>query len=67
MFAPARKAHPAFRVSELRRLARTLQAAGYQVILDDERPGIERFYAWDPFGNRLEFMTLEGGDWVGQD
>jgi catechol 2,3-dioxygenase-like lactoylglutathione lyase family enzyme len=55
-FAPARKAHPAFRLSspaELRSLAGRLGA----VTWDDELPGVERFYASDPFGNRLEFLA----------
>ena len=55
-FAPARKAHPGVLVSELRDLAQVLEAAGVEVTWDPEFPGHDRFYAADPFGNRLEFL-----------
>ena len=54
-FAPARKAHPGLVVSDLAGLANRLQGAGISVDLDDSIPGTTRFYAADPFGNRLEF------------
>jgi catechol 2,3-dioxygenase-like lactoylglutathione lyase family enzyme len=58
-FAPARKAHPAFRLpaGELDELARRLEAAGAPLEWDDSLPGFRRFYAADPWGNRLEFLT----------
>jgi catechol 2,3-dioxygenase-like lactoylglutathione lyase family enzyme len=55
-FAPSRKAHPAFRLGspdELRALADRIG----DVRWDDELGGYERFYAFDPFGNRLEFLA----------
>jgi catechol 2,3-dioxygenase-like lactoylglutathione lyase family enzyme len=52
-FAPARKAHPAFAVDDLDALARRIG----DVRWDDELPGVRRFYAADPFGNRLEFVA----------
>jgi catechol 2,3-dioxygenase-like lactoylglutathione lyase family enzyme len=55
-FAPARKAHPAFTVDGLDELARRLVAAGVEVRWDDELPGLRRFYASDPWGNRLELL-----------
>ena len=55
-FVPARKAHPGFLVSGLRELAETLSDAGVTVTWDGEFPGHDRFYADDPFGNRLEFL-----------
>ena len=55
-FAPARKAHPGILVRDLGRLADRLEAAGIAVRWDGEFPGFSRFYADDPFGNRLEFM-----------
>lgn len=55
-FAPARKAHPGILVSGLDRLASHLTAAGHPVHRDDAFPGFRRFYAADPFGNRLEFL-----------
>ena len=55
-FATARKAHPAFAVDEVETLAAGLKAAGVEVRWDDELPGVRRFYAEDPWGNRLEFL-----------
>jgi catechol 2,3-dioxygenase-like lactoylglutathione lyase family enzyme len=56
-FRPARKAHPALRVAsveELRALAERLGAVRW----DDDLPGFQRFYVDDPFGNRIEVLTL---------
>ena len=57
-FAPARKAHPAFRLpaAELDELAARLEAAGERVEWDDSRRGVRRFYTADPWGNRLELI-----------
>lgn len=55
-FAPARKAHPAFRVSGLDELRARLAGAGLELVDDDSIPDVSRFYARDPFGNRLEFI-----------
>jgi catechol 2,3-dioxygenase-like lactoylglutathione lyase family enzyme len=55
-FVPAAKAHPALRVTALDALAARLTAAGVEVRWDDEIPGVARFYADDPWGNRLEFV-----------
>jgi catechol 2,3-dioxygenase-like lactoylglutathione lyase family enzyme len=55
-FRPARKAHTAFRVSDVRDLAARARAAGYDVVADERLEGFERLYIYDPFGNRLEFM-----------
>ena len=54
---PARKAHPAFRATDLDALAATLAAAGHEVRWDDELPGVRRFFVTDPWGNRLEVLT----------
>jgi catechol 2,3-dioxygenase-like lactoylglutathione lyase family enzyme len=54
----ARKAHPAFEVEGLDDLARHLQARGAPVEWDDAIPGQRRFYAADPFGNRIEFLEM---------
>jgi len=62
-FRPARKAHPGLLVTGLDSWAARLTAAGYPVSFDDELPGMRRFYASDPHGNRLEFLepvTAEG-------
>jgi catechol 2,3-dioxygenase-like lactoylglutathione lyase family enzyme len=54
-FTPARKAHPGFVVAELDRLASRLDDAGVAIVHDNELSGSKRFFAADPFGNRLEF------------
>ncbi len=55
-FAPARKAHIAFRVDDVAGLATRARAAGYEVADDAKLPGHERAFIYDPFGNRLEFL-----------
>ncbi|MEO9132979.1 MAG: VOC family protein [Sphingomonas sp.] len=55
-FRPARKAHPAFIVSELPALIASLKADGYSVVEDQPLEGYHRFYVDDPFGNRIELM-----------
>lgn len=54
-----RKAHPGILVSHLRELAEKLTTAGVEVTWDREFPGHDRFYAADPFGNRLEFLESQ--------
>jgi hypothetical protein len=56
-FRPARRAHPALLVSNLNQLRDRLEDAGVTVAIDEPLPGFERFYADDPFGNRLEFLS----------
>jgi catechol 2,3-dioxygenase-like lactoylglutathione lyase family enzyme len=58
-FRPARKAHPALLVRELRALVGRLRAAGVDVI-EDALAGHDRVYVADPFGNRLELMEPLG-------
>lgn len=58
-FTPARKAHPALLVRNLDALAKRLAAAGVEVTWDDDLPGYRRFYAYDPWGNRLELLWPE--------
>lgn len=55
-FRPARKAHPALIVDDLSALRGVLEEAGVEVVVDEPLPGFDRFYASDPFGNRLEFL-----------
>lgn len=57
-FAPAKKAHPAFRVEGPETLASRFEVAGVEVLWDTALPEVRRFYASDPFGNRLEFLAL---------
>jgi catechol 2,3-dioxygenase-like lactoylglutathione lyase family enzyme len=58
-FIPARRGHPAFLVDGLDDLAKDCEAAGHAVTWDERYPGFRRFYAHDPFGNRLEFLQPE--------
>jgi catechol 2,3-dioxygenase-like lactoylglutathione lyase family enzyme len=56
-FKPARKAHPAFIVSDLDSLLEKVQIAGYET--DTSQPpldGYKRAHVFDPFGNRIELM-----------
>ena len=61
-FSPAEKAHPALqvRLGDLDRLATRLEAAGAVVRWDDAIPGTRRFYSDDPWGNRIEFVGIDG-------
>lgn len=52
-FRAARKAHPAFAVMDLDELRKTLAERGVAIVEDDSLPGTRRFYAEDPWGNRL--------------
>jgi catechol 2,3-dioxygenase-like lactoylglutathione lyase family enzyme len=55
-FTPARKAHPGLVVGDLDEAARRVATTGQDVTWDADFPGFRRFYAHDPFGNRLEFL-----------
>lgn len=60
-FRAARKAHPALRVTDraaLEALRDRLIRAGVATREDSESiPGVVRFFAEDPFGNRIEFLS----------
>lgn len=56
-FAPAKKAHPAFLVDDVDALRAHLDAAGVTTRDGETLGGRRRFFADDPFGNRLEFTT----------
>ena len=60
-FMPATKAHLALLVEELDATRAALEAAHVVVIDDDVDIGVERYYAHDPFGNRLEFVARRDG------
>jgi len=60
-FTPQTKAHPAFLVPDLAALAGKLNTAGHQVEWDKALPDRTRFYANDPFGNRIEFIQEGDG------
>lgn len=54
--APADRRHPAMLTDDLDSLRQRLIAAGVTTVEDRQIPGFRRFYARDPFGNRLEFL-----------
>jgi catechol 2,3-dioxygenase-like lactoylglutathione lyase family enzyme len=55
-FSPARKAHPAFSVSDYDGLQNRLRAAGVEITDDDSIPGLRRCYIADPWENRIELV-----------
>jgi catechol 2,3-dioxygenase-like lactoylglutathione lyase family enzyme len=55
-FRPARKAHPAIQTADLDALQRRLEQAGISTRTDEALEGRRRFFADDPFGNRIEFL-----------
>ena len=59
-FCPARKAHPAFIVTDLASLVARLKDGDAAVDEDEPLPGFNRCYASDPFGNRIEFLEPIG-------
>jgi len=58
-FAPARKAHPAFIVDDLKGLTAALANAGYAIAHDTPLEGYDRIFVDDPFGNRIELMEIK--------
>ena len=58
-FTAAIRAHPALAVGsdeDVDVLAERLTSAGVELSWDDALPGVRRFFAADPWGNRLEFL-----------
>ena len=57
-FVPARRAHPAFLVDDLARVAASVSAAGGEVDWSERHTwaGFERFHVRDPHGNRVEVL-----------
>ena len=58
-FTPARKAHPAFSVTNYDELLARLDAAGARVEPDNSIPGLRRCFVLDPWENRLELVAVE--------
>ena len=56
-FRPARKAHPALRVSGFETLVAALRRSGCAVREDGTFEGAARVYVDDPFGNRIELIA----------
>lgn len=59
-FHPARKAHPAFICNAFAQLRGRLAANGTELTEVGEVEGRNRFFCFDPFGNRIEIV--EGGE-----
>ncbi|CAM3434984.1 VOC family protein [Aeromicrobium ponti] len=57
-FLPAKKAHPGLVVENLEELRSSLQKL--KIAIKEEAPieGRKRFFADDPFGNRIEFLEF---------
>ena len=58
-FRPAAKAHPAFRVASLDTARARFADAGIETLDDAPLPGLTRFFAQDPFGNRIEILERQ--------
>jgi catechol 2,3-dioxygenase-like lactoylglutathione lyase family enzyme len=58
-FAPARKAHPGFVVSDLDAIRARLREAGVAYDDDGRIAGVDRLFLFDPFGNRLELRNRD--------
>ena len=57
-FRPAKKAHPAFKCMNYDGLVAKLQAAGVEVTEPGDIPEVRRGHIHDPFGNRIELISL---------
>lgn len=59
---PRSRRHPCLEVDDVDALRETLDAYGIETE-DEDFPlrGRRRFFARDPFGNLIEFVTFEGG------
>jgi catechol 2,3-dioxygenase-like lactoylglutathione lyase family enzyme len=55
-FRPAKKAHPAFVADDLEELRQVFLLGGVKITDDHSLPKTRRFFAEDPWGNRLEFL-----------
>jgi catechol 2,3-dioxygenase-like lactoylglutathione lyase family enzyme len=52
----ATRRHPALLTDDVPALKGRLESAGMQTATGRQIPGYRRFYAYDPFGNRIEFL-----------
>lgn len=59
-FRSARKAHPALVVEGYAELLAALVETGYEVIEDTSIPAVTRCFTFDPFGNRIELISIDG-------
>jgi catechol 2,3-dioxygenase-like lactoylglutathione lyase family enzyme len=57
-FRPAKKAHPAFKCADYDGLVAKLRASEVEVTEPGDIPGVRRCHLHDPFGNRIELISL---------
>jgi catechol 2,3-dioxygenase-like lactoylglutathione lyase family enzyme len=55
---PGTNRHVAFRVKNAEAMRQKLHKAGVKMDDATEVPGWKRFFAYDPFGNKLEFLEI---------
>lgn len=55
---PSNKAHLAYAVADLEAWRLRLETAGIEIQNSVQLPGMSRFECRDPFGNRMEFLSL---------
>lgn len=55
-FHPAKKAHPAFAVTDIEAVAKALKTSNHKVLWDTTIANRRRFFTADPVGNRIEFL-----------
>lgn len=55
-FISAKKAHPAFLVDDATAVRKMLEAQNVDIVFGDPLDGANRFYVYDPFGNRIEII-----------
>ena len=56
-FRPARKAHPALVVDDLKSLIALLQNKGFPITPAEKMGSVDRVHVNDPFGNRIELIS----------
>jgi catechol 2,3-dioxygenase-like lactoylglutathione lyase family enzyme len=59
-FTPARKAHPAFVVKDLKAILARCAEAGHPSTEGKPLAGFDRADVYDPFGNRIELLQRKG-------
>ena len=57
-FRPAKKAHPALKCTDYDGLVEKLRSAGVTVTEPDDISGVRCCHMNDPFGNRIELISL---------
>ncbi|MER3456016.1 MAG: glyoxalase [candidate division GAL15 bacterium] len=55
--SPASRRHVCFQVDDLEAARSRLRAHGIRIQEAPPRPGVRRFFCWDPFGNQVELMA----------